>query len=177
MSTQGSPKITPGVGRTGGGKDIPILLVPGKSDAAKPVECQNDVTFTDHKVVVRVFKDFVVEGELVVDGSVTVHGHTEFKGTARARFILKPSTGARNVMNSTAQGTPTVILQKMVADGESYIYREGLTCFNKDKKVIINGDLVVAGNFSAHGPARFQGKRASFDGGVDYETDPIIDEQ
>lgn len=71
----------------------------------------------------------------------------------------------------------TVILQKMVANGDSYIYREGLFCSNKDSKVIINGDLVVEGNFIAQGPARFQGKRASFDGGVQFLTEPIIDEK
>ncbi|TLD38173.1 hypothetical protein E2P81_ATG03848 [Venturia nashicola] len=168
MSAQDGSKVTPDVGRTG--------VVPANSDAKNPLECQNNVTFAKYKAVVQVFKDFVVEGELVVDGRVTIHGHTEFKGTARARFRLKPLTGARNFKKSTAQGISTVILQKMVADGDSYIFRDGLTCLNKDKKVIINGDLVVDGNFIAHGPARFQGKRAYFAGGYDYEADPIIDE-
>lgn len=88
----------------------------------------------------------------------------------------KSSTFLHSLIQITNQ-VDTVILQKMVAESDSYIYREGLTCLKKNNKVIINGDLVVDGNFTAQGPARFQKKRVSFGGGVDFETDPIIDEK
>ncbi|QDS73503.1 hypothetical protein FKW77_009333 [Venturia effusa] len=175
MSAPGGRKIITGDATTASGKKIETLL-PENADHEKPVECLNDVTFTDRAAIVQVYKNFLVEGDLVVHGSLTVHGFSEFQGTARASFEKKYSQGPMHVINDSAQGNPTVYPQKIEARGDTYIYREGLSCLNDDKTVIINGDLVVTGDFTARGAARFH-KKASFDGGVAFATDPLGEEE
>lgn len=160
-----------------------------------PVEYLNDVFYDERKGTLEVLKDFIVEGELVVHGEVTIHGYAKFESLARPRFVMDYSKSNRQTDNHVdPQGniwgkcsTPflplvttdymnTVYEQTMSHQGDRYIYREGLTCKDtdqKDKKVIIKGDLVVTGNLTAKGAARF-GKFAKFDGGVAFRGEPIV---